>query len=118
MSRRVGAVAWAAGGSARGRAIVRPQVPGGTTVIAVSTVPVVEGGLPDVGGGLVVTDARSRAGSWVRGRLWVAFSAVWLVGLAYPFAEAWAAPASTARVASLGESAPKAARIERRTSSA
>ncbi|WP_407341651.1 sensor histidine kinase [Pengzhenrongella phosphoraccumulans] len=67
-----------------------------------STVPVVEGGLPDVGGGLVVTDARSRAGSWVRGRLWVAFSAAWLVGLAYPFAEAWAAPASTARVASLG----------------
>ncbi|MGV8966437.1 MAG: sensor histidine kinase [Cellulomonas sp.] len=42
-----------------------------------------------------------RAWSWVRSRVWFAFSAAWLVYLAYPASEAWASPPSAARAVTL-----------------
>ena len=44
---------------------------------------------------------RVRAWGWVRGRLWFAFSAAWLVYLSYPLSEAWFAPPSAGRAATL-----------------
>ena len=50
---------------------------------------------------------RVRAWGWVRGRLWFAFSAAWLVYLSYPFSEVWFAPPSTGRAVTLvGEATP------------
>ena len=41
------------------------------------------------------------AGIWVRRRLWVVFSAAWLVYLSYPLSAAWTAPPSAGRAATL-----------------